>query len=543
MHNPFAKRAPNTAASSAPTTSFSIRKRVEAAKEACVAAEASLDRTLTGLLASTGSQIGAVCLLYLVIAGNSGAFNTIGGLNLFATDPVFVLTMAQFAVAMATGLVAGAVVNVAGPRVSVVIAAISYTFYLYSQLSLLRGNAGDAILILESSVVRFAIFSATFATAGRGLLLSAAGSVVLAYPSEARKATVLTVAAAITGIAPITGFLVNTLLSWLAKTDSLDYDPPQFAYITCILIVVFLGGFGAMGLIKPYNKVHRNGHFIVRTNATLREEAIELKNLLRTRSVWLLASSIMLMSYFNGTTTSLKSASMTPDISNSARMMSLLNLIYNVVYIFGVATVSFTLLGNPNHTRSRRARMTSAVMAIGVMLVLVVTYLGSVTAYASYTVYAFYDGFAHTYFLWLMGALSNSAYKQARNVGFMYAAYFAVQEFRYWLWRILNDFVPTSVGVQQYDRIIMSVFVVLALVMMGVVNNQCVEETVNDGGADEGYEGEDAEVYATVTKGTDLEAAAAAAAVDGSSDEITHDSDLKKKKTVKFSNDSDTSSA
>ncbi|KAJ3248062.1 hypothetical protein HDU78_002155 [Chytriomyces hyalinus] len=505
-----------------------------------VQSEAAIDRALVRSVAATGVQLVAACVLYLVIAGTSDVLNGIGGLNLFSTDPVFVQTMTNLIVAMVAGLASGLIVNCAGPRIAVILAAVSYVFYTCSQLFLRQNNLGTQITDIGSTWVRFAIFSSAFAAFGRVILLSAVGAIVLAYPKEHRKGSALSIAAAITGVASIAAPAVNLALSW--NTDSLDLDPPKYAYLSCILIIVFLGGFGSMFLLKPVDKVRRSGEVLVRRKTTVRVELAELKNVLKSKHVWMLNTAIMFMSYYNGSTKNLLPASVSPSTANSPRSMSLLNLIYAATYIVGVAIVGATLLDNTKHPRSRRARMTSAIMVIMWMCVMVVTYLEAVTAYVSYAMYGAFDGFSHAFFVWLLGCLSNSVYKQARVVGVLAFAYTAVQMVRYWLWWALHKFIPASAKVDSYDRIAMSVFVVFALVMLGVANHGFVRDTTDDDDDnDEENQGENpAEFYMdeNVPKQRDVEAEAGV-------DEITAASTVAKQRerAVKFADDSNSDEA
>ncbi|KAI9339300.1 hypothetical protein BDR26DRAFT_862192 [Obelidium mucronatum] len=295
----------------------------------------------------------------------------------------------------------------------------------------------------------------------------------------------------ITGLCLVAAEAVNVALTW-----SKDRMPllPVYTYWVCLLIPLIGWAFSIL-VLHPW-KVVRDGHSILEgAKPTVRGEIIQAKALFSNPGLWTLGACAALMSYYNGTTLSFSPVSLNSTFTDSVRMMSLLRLIYQVTYILGAWIISLAFLDNTNHTRSKRARMTSAMLIVFLMAVLVGTYIKTVTAYASYSLYGLFDGFTHTFFVWLLACFSNNPLKQARYVGFLYAIYYLTSAIKF----ALTENVEAIVS---YDKFICIGMVVLALIMYGTFNFKYVTDTCVD---DEDDVEEEVEFKTNVVESIQLE--------------------------------------
>ncbi|KAJ3030470.1 UNVERIFIED_CONTAM: hypothetical protein HDU68_008886 [Siphonaria sp. JEL0065] len=451
-------------------------KAVAKTKEMAVAAQAkyvevdaAVDSKLVSLVSSSRAQLLAVSFTVLLIVGPGIGLNAVGGITLAdsGADVLFVTRVVEYSFAIVGGLLAGPLSNMLGPRLLLCAAAVAQLCVLGSQLFLWtkEDNRGS----LTSNGVQFAIFSAAVAAATRALLFAAAAPAVLAYVSESRKAVALASFASIYGLSFIAAQATNVALTW-AK-DSFGILPTYTYWIALPLPLV--GWALSLLVLRPWQVVHKGKSVMTGAKPTVRGELTQAKLLFSNKGLWTLAACVALMSYYNGTTIAFTPVSLTDTITSSARTTSLIKLVYQVAYLLGVWIISLSLLDNIDHPRAKRARMTSAMLIVALMVVLVGTYIKAVTIYGAYSVYGLFDGFTHAFFVWLVGSFSNSPIKQSRYVGFLYAIYYLVNATKY--------AVTENVSVVlTYDKFISIGLVVIALIVMGAFNFHFVGDTCEE---------------------------------------------------------------
>ncbi|ORY51474.1 hypothetical protein BCR33DRAFT_712520 [Rhizoclosmatium globosum] len=266
--------------------------------------------------------------------------------------------------------------------------------------------------------------------------------------------------ALIYGISYLGAYSYLVAMSW--DSDEMPIIP-KYAYLICTLLP--LAGWALSWMILRPRQVFRGDAPITDgPKPTVRSEIVHFKNLFKDSGVWTLAACIGCMSWYGGSTISFSPVSLTGSIASSTRTMSLVNLIYQVTYIIGVAVISASFLDNTNHERPKRGRMTSAMLIVVFIAVLVVTYISAVTVYGAFGLYGLFDGFTHAYFVWLVGCYTNHPGKQAR----MWAS-----SFKYALTQNVSQIV-------QYDKYICIGMALFALIGFGAFNYHFVDDSCED---------------------------------------------------------------
>ncbi|KAJ3294827.1 hypothetical protein HDU79_010335 [Rhizoclosmatium sp. JEL0117] len=429
------------------------------------ATDAKIDEYLVQRVSSTQTQIFSAAFIVLIILGASTSLNIIGGVGLTGTDAIFVTNVCVYSFSILFGLLAGPITNLIGPRLMICACAIGYLFLLGSQTYLLNANR----VKLDSWSVRFYVLGAVLGAIGRAFLVAAVGPIVVAYTWESKRGVVASIFALIYGISYLGAYSYLVAMSW--DSDEMPIIP-KYAYLICTLLP--LAGWALSWMILRPRQVFRGDAPITDgPKPTVRSEIVHFKNLFKDSGVWTLAACIGCMSWYGGSTISFSPVSLTGSIASSARTMSLVNLIYQVTYIIGVAVISASFLDNTNHERPKRGRMTSAMLIVVFIAVLVVTYISAVTVYGAFGLYGLFDGFTHAYFVWLVGCYTNHPGKQARTVGFLYAFWTFIQAFKYALTQNVSQIV-------QYDKYICIGMALFALIGFGAFNYHFVDDSCED---------------------------------------------------------------
>ncbi|KAJ3237143.1 hypothetical protein HDU81_009899 [Chytriomyces hyalinus] len=434
-------------------------------------ATTTLDAFLIANASRTRVQLAAICAAALLIAGTSSTLNILGGAQIYGTESVFVQTICVHVFSVVGGLVAGPLTNLLGPRKIILFSAVSYAFMMGSQLHL---TIADDASTTDTAAARFSIISNSVAALARALLYACVGQAVLAYPSESKKGTALAALAGAYGLSQWAAYGVATLLSW--SSDALT-SPKRYVYTIMILITLFGGFVAGTALLLPSRLVRKSSVRICGAVPSVGKEMSQYGQLLKMKQVWLFAATTFIFAYYNGT-----SASIQPASDHYGKTYYLTWLVYNVAYVLAVAMISVGHMDNMSYSRPMRARMVSAAMSILMMIVLLFTFCKLFTMYGAYTVYAFFDAGSHVYYLWLMGTLTNSPYKQAQLVGFLYAVYSFVQAVKF----AVVQFVPKA---SEQDANVAIGLPIAVLFLYGIYNSYFVADTCEDGQEGVGEEG------------------------------------------------------
>ncbi|KAJ3355851.1 hypothetical protein HDU83_002499 [Entophlyctis luteolus] len=428
------------------------------------------DRLVHSRLARSRPQSLLVLTAFLLTAGSVTALANIGtgGAVLTGAYATYVQTVCNFTFAILGSLLAAPVVNLLGSRVVAVFAAISATAELGSQTYLVNAISRSSLKLGNG---RFAVFASALWALAYPMLLTAVASIVLTYPPEYRRGSAIAVAAVIIFLPNLLDAILNVVLAFLNFSVS---EPPQYAHVVCTLIAL-IGMVPAAFLLKPHNVII-SGETVAGNNAepTFMGEYVYMRQTYDSRSSWLMATVIILMAYYGGSVVALDTVSLNSSTASSVTAMTLSLLIYICLYLLGVWLISATFLDNQSHPRQRRARMTSAVLIIGYIIVLLATFVSAFTVYGAYGIYGIFDGFVHAFYAWLISCVTNSPARQARTIGFLCVVYYVVRTLRY----ILVSYLPDA---PSYDAKVTIACVLLVLIMLGAVNFYCVADTCAEG--------------------------------------------------------------
>ncbi|KAG0255996.1 hypothetical protein DFQ27_005968 [Actinomortierella ambigua] len=363
------------------------------------------------------AQVIAVGFVLFCCSGIFNALGSLGGGGQVDSDVDENANAALNACFSVVGVLAGAVVNKIGPKWSMVIGALMYPLYASSLLTYNHVQAGG-----------FTITAGALLGCGAGILWTAQGSIMMAYPREEDKGKYIGYFWAIFNTGSVLGSAIAFALNYGAPQGNLG-DPTYAVFIA----IMMCGSLIALTLVKPQNVTHDNGdHIKVQPYPHWKTELVAvLKLFLDWRMLFLtpmFVSSNWFYAYqwgtFNGA-------------HFNKRTQSLNNIFYWGSQIFG--SYSFAaILDKKGLTRRKRALLGLAVITVAFSA----TWIGGIffqkqytevlkepfdfksmgTSYAGplilYMLYGLNDAAWQTYCYWFMGTLSNDATVLSRYAGY-----------------------------------------------------------------------------------------------------------------------------
>lgn len=371
------------------------------------------------------TQIYFVGFICFCCPGIFNALNSLGGAGKVDASTANAANVALYSCFAIVGLFAGALFNILGPKILMFSGGITYAFYAICQY--LAGQS--------SSYNSLAIFSGALLGCGAGLLWTAQGAIMMAYPTEKRKGTYISIFWIIFNLGGFIGGLITFGLNY--NTVGGNANPATYFTFCALMIIGSLMAFFL--LAKPYDVIKEDGTSVEFQKA--QGPIYEISNILQlfTNKYMLLLLPLFLCSnwfytyQFNAVNGYLF----------TARTKGLNSALY-----WGSQMIAAYLLGNvflDTNSKSRRWRAIGG----GVIVIIVMfsawifgyflqtkyeryndpsdEYAESSIDYTSsnygypffvFILYGFSDAIVQCYAYWIMGALSNDMSVVSRYAGF-----------------------------------------------------------------------------------------------------------------------------
>ncbi|KAF9927954.1 hypothetical protein FBU30_002742 [Linnemannia zychae] len=332
-----------------------------------------------------------------------------------------------------SSLFAGALFNLFGHRVLLVLGGLTYTLYVSSYLA-----------YHHITSLAFVVVSSCLLGIGAGWLWTAQGAVMMGYPSEGEKGRFFSIFWSIFNCGGVIGSIIPMAIQWNDPKASGASDESYIAY----MVLMTLGALGSLALL-PTNRVFRkDGSPVVKISYA--NPISELTAVLRLFTDWRMLCLVPMFFSSNWFYTYQFNAVNTLNFSVRTRSMN--SMFYWLAQIIG-SIIYGAFLDKKEWSRTTRARYGLFLLAA----VLAATYAGgfvfqskigpkgyiinedgvAVKDPASWTVYdlvdqtsgwigpfilyfmygitdAMYQGFSY----WVMGALTNDTNQAAKYAGF-----------------------------------------------------------------------------------------------------------------------------
>ncbi|KAF9974082.1 hypothetical protein BGZ73_002644 [Actinomortierella ambigua] len=363
------------------------------------------------------TQVLAVGFMCFCCPGIFNALTAIGGGGQLSSTVDENATSALYACFSISGIFAGAIHNKLGPKWTIFLGAITYPLY-----------AGSLLTYNHKKWDIFTITAGGILGVGAGLLWTAQGAMMMAYPREKDKGRYIGYFWAIFNM----GAVLGSAIAFGLNFDYIQGNLGDATYIAFIALMM-CGALIALSLSNPRNVTHDNGERIkIHPYPSWTTELVSVLKLFFDWRMLVLTpmfiSSNWFYSYQWGTVNG---------AYFNKRTQSLNNIFYWTAQIFG--SYSFAMiLDRRGLTRRMRALIGLAIITI----VFSVTWVGGIFFQKQYTepqeprkdftemkfnyigpliLYALYgvnDAAWQTYCYWLMGSLSNDAAILSRYAGY-----------------------------------------------------------------------------------------------------------------------------
>ncbi|KAI9203134.1 major facilitator superfamily domain-containing protein [Polychytrium aggregatum] len=234
-----------------------------------------------------------VILLGLVCFGCPGMFNAVNSLGAGGgTDPTTGnnANAALYTTFAIFGLFGGAVNNILGPRIQMFVGGLTYSLYIGASLNndLSGGAAGS------SGAKAFFIVAGAILGVGAGLLWSSQGALIMAYPTEEKKATYFAVFWIIFNLGSVIGNTIGFGLNF--NNPDVAISPATFGAFIGITI---LGSCCALLLADPKTVIRDDGSPVrVIVQGNVLAEAVEVLKLFGNWRMLLLTPCFFASNYF-----------------------------------------------------------------------------------------------------------------------------------------------------------------------------------------------------------------------------------------------------
>lgn len=314
------------------------------------------------------------------------------------------------------GLVAGAVVNILGPRYSMAIGGSAYALY-----------AGSLWNYNDRENKAFVISAGAILGLGAALLWTAQGAIITSYPSETNKGKYIGIFWGIFNMGAVLGAIIPTILNWNSNQGSVN-DQTYIAF----MVLMALGSFASLLLLPPNKVIHKDGRAVtVEKFPSWTGELIEIVKLFMDWRLILLIPMFVSSNWYY--------AYQFDDVNGvyfTIRTRAFNSLWYWFAQIIGALFFGLFL---DTERLNRRTRGIVGLCIIGVMfmatwaggLVFQLTYKrgdkidltdlydhGYVEKLVLYMAYGLCDAMYQLYAYWIMGALTNDTNTLSRYNGF-----------------------------------------------------------------------------------------------------------------------------
>ncbi|TRM66629.1 major facilitator superfamily domain-containing protein [Schizophyllum amplum] len=373
---------------------------------------------LKGLYAHPVTQVAMLGFVCFMGPGLFNALNGLGGGGQLDTQTSANANVALYSTFAVMAFFAGTVNNMIGPRYTLFMGSMGYSLYVGSYLALNIHPHAGAFVIAAGAILGICA----------GLLWTAQGSMMLAYPTEQQKGRFIGIFWSIFNLGGVVGASVSLGTNYHSEAGAVGNS----TYIA-FLVLTAIGVTIPLLMVNPNEMIRVDGTKVATPrHPSWKTELLGLYVTLRTDPMILLlfpmffASNWFYTWQFNDYNAGLF----------NIRARALNNLVYWIAQVIGSVAIGL-LLDQPRLTRRVRAFAGWTVLFLMVFLVHIWAYFyqkdytrtdGHVLVdiydkgYAGYILcYVFMgilDAMWQTTSYWLMGAMSNDAAKLAHFAGF-----------------------------------------------------------------------------------------------------------------------------
>ncbi|KAF2226459.1 major facilitator superfamily domain-containing protein [Elsinoe ampelina] len=372
--------------------------------------------------ASPPTQLALIAFVCFMCPGMYNALGGMGGggqIDPVAADHANVAVYSTFAV---IGFFAGSFVNTVGIKVSLAFGGLGYTIYVASMLCYTHTqNQG------------FTIFAGALLGACAGILWSAQGAIMLAYPPEESKGKYISWFWMIFNMGGVIGSLIPLGQNINTTTNSTVSDGTYIGFI----VLTFIGACLALTLVDAKSVIRKDGSkIILMKNPTWQSELLGLWESIRSDPYIIclfpmfFASNWFYTYQFNGV--------------NLARFNTRTRALNNVLYWFSQIIGAF-IFGYGLDVQALRRSVRAKIAWIALFVITMVVWGGgfafqngidrditdvegyikmdwTTTGYVGpmflYIFYGIYDAAWQTCVYWFIGSLTNNSRKIANFAGF-----------------------------------------------------------------------------------------------------------------------------
>ncbi|KAI1317525.1 hypothetical protein EDD11_008332 [Mortierella claussenii] len=369
--------------------------------------------------ASPLAQVIAVGLICFCCPGMFNALNSLGGggqLNSKVGQNANVALYTCFAV---FGLLSGAIHNKLGPKWTIFIGCATYVLY-----------AGSLLCYNHTQNGAFTIAAGGILGVGAGMLWTAQGAMMMAYPREQDKGKYIGYFWGIFNMGAVLGSIIAFAINYNVTSEAKTLGDATYA---AFLAIMCCGTLIALSLASPRKVTHANGdHILIQKFPTWWGEIKAIMRLFLNWRMVVLIPMFLSSNWFYSYQFSTVNGRYF-----SIRSQSLNNILYWASQIVG--SYSFARVLDFQGVNRRTRALWGLVI---ITLAFVATWVGGIFFQRTYSIddpklnhdfkegrsyvgpmflYMFYglnDAAWQTYIYWLMGALSNDATVLSRYAGF-----------------------------------------------------------------------------------------------------------------------------
>ncbi|KAF9356251.1 hypothetical protein BGX26_005540 [Mortierella sp. AD094] len=365
------------------------------------------------------AQVLAVGVICFCCPGMFNALNSIGGGGQVDSKVGQNANVALYTCFAIFGLLSGAIHNKLGPKWTIFIGCLTYVLY-----------AGSLLCYNHTQAGAFTIAAGGILGIGAGMLWTAQGAMMMAYPREKDKGKYIGYFWAIFNMGGVVGSCIALGINFHETGSGKSLGDATYA---AFLAIMALGSLVALSLAPPSKVTHSNGdHILIQKFPTWTGEIIAIFKLFLDWRMLVLIPMFLSSNWFYSYQFSTVNGRYF-----SLRTQSLNNILYWASQIFG--SYSFARVLDYQGV-NRRTRAIWGLIVITVCFVS--TWIGGIFFQRTYNIneikpdhdfnegssyvgplflYIFYglnDAAWQTFIYWLMGALSNDATVLSRYAGF-----------------------------------------------------------------------------------------------------------------------------
>ncbi|KAL3685999.1 hypothetical protein R1sor_004021 [Riccia sorocarpa] len=351
-----------------------------------------------------------------------GMFNAINGLGAVGKADATTTDNANTALAVTfatCSLIAGAVFNILGHRVTLFLGGLAYVLYIGSYLSY-----APAFVITAGGVLGV----------GAGFLWASQGAIMISYPEERNKGKYFGLFWSIFNMGGVLGSLIPLIIEWNSGKSSVS----TATYIS-FMVIMFCGTLLSLALLPPSRVTRNDGEAIsMHQYSSWKLEAVEVAKLFGDWRMLALLPMFFASNWFY---------TYQFNCFNGGGLFTTRTRAFNGTFYWFAQILGSNLMGNfLDSERVSTSRRRRAEIGLVVLLILTTTTWGGGYAFQRsftrrsvflleqkidlkdsrqfagpvtlYTCYGFFDAFWQTYCYWIMGALTNDTRTAARYSGF-----------------------------------------------------------------------------------------------------------------------------